>query len=499
MAIVDGDLDLTYADFAARTNALSAALRESGVRRGDRVGIYMDKTWESVVAMVAVSEAGGAFVNINPLLKARQVNYIAQDCGLRVMVCDGPLLGAVDRSRLGAVFYRGDRPAGIEETGVDLSQVFDSGGMPSAPDNVQENDLAAILYTSGSTGLPKGVALSQRNLVVGAEIVSTYLENTAEDRILSVLPFSFDYGLSQVTTAMRVGAQLVLQRSRMPGDVLRGLRRHRITGLAGVPPVWALLLQSSRSLAADPLTELRYITNSGGRIPQPNLDELRRLLPRTQVFLMYGLTEAFRSTYLPPDQIGRGSDCMGRAVPNTDIWVVDETGRECGPGEVGELVHRGPTVALGYWANAEATNSAFRPSPFAPPELDSRERVVFSGDLVRRDEEGYLYFVGRRDALIKTQGYRVSSEEAEDVLVETGLVGEACVFGVPDAELGQALVAVVTIRDGVPASPESIRVACQEGGPPHLVPKRIVIVDELAKTGSGKIDRSAIRDAFAGG
>ena len=310
---------------------------------------------------------------------------------------------------------------------------------------VSESDLATILYTSGSTGMPKGVATSQRNLVVGAQIVSTYLENTPEDRILSALPLNFDAGMSQFTTSLRAGAALYLLRSRLPGDLLKALRRHEITGVTGVPPLWALLIRGARSLRENPLKHLRYLANTGGRIPQANLDELRNLLEPsgTKIFLMYGLTEAFRSTYLAPEEIWRSSpeqgNCIGKAIPNTEIMVITREGREAAPGEPGELVHRGPTVAMGYWGNEEATRKAYRPNPLAQPELLDVERVVYSGDTVERDEEGYLYFLGREDAMIKNQGYRLSPEEVENLLLGSGLVHEACAFGVENPAVGRTL------------------------------------------------------------
>ena len=297
-----------------------------------------------------------------------------------------------------------------------------------------------------------------------------------------------------------MGATLVCQRSQLPGDLLRSLRAYAITGLAGVPPVWALLLRNQASLEAEPLESLRYITNSGGRIPQANLDSLRRLLPRTRIFLMYGLTEAFRSTYLPPDEIDRGSECIGRAIPNTEILVVKD-GRECAPGEVGELVHRGPTVALGYWGNQEATDRVYKPNPVAPRELLDVERVVYSGDLVRRDEDGYLYFVGRNDAMIKSGGFRISPEEVETLLIATGLVHEACAFGVddPDEVVGQVVVVMVSLRDGAPdeaAAREAIRNHFVANAPSYMLPRDIVIAEQLPKGSSGKIDRSGIATAY---
>jgi acyl-CoA ligase (AMP-forming) (exosortase A-associated) len=502
LAIVDGDAGYTYEDLLRQSDSLSAALQEAGVKRGDRVGVYMEKSWEAVVAMLAASRVGAAYVNINPLFKPPQVAYIARDCDVRVMIGDSAKLDDLEAGTVsGTAFYKGDPPREEAAGGLaDLAQVLRNGGTPREW-QVSEVDLGTILYTSGSTGMPKGVATSQRNVVVGAQIVSTYLENTSEDRILSALPFNFDAGMSQFTTALRVGATLVLQRSRLPGDLTKGLRRHEITGLTGVPPLWALLLRGAKSIEEEPLTHLRYIANTGGRIPQANLDELIRLLrdlSGTKIYLMYGLTEAFRSTYLPPEEVGRGSTCIGKAIPDTEILVINRDGQECAPGEVGELVHRGPTVAMGYWGKEEATIKAYRPNPLAPRELLDVERVVYSGDLVRRDEEGFLYFLGREDNMIKAQGYRLSPEEVESLLVGSGLVREACAFGVPDPDTGQQVVAVVSLRDGAhEGALERIREYVVENGPPYMVPKAILVQDELPKTASGKIDRKGISNAYA--
>ena len=495
-ALIDGDVELTYAQLDAHAGSLASALAGDGVAKGDRVGIYLDKSWQAVVAMLGASRAGAAFVNVNPALKAAQVGHIAGDCAIRVLIAGSDKIASLPRDVVPTTYHVGATPADGRES-RDLTEVFATTGA-DVRRGVIDSDLATILYTSGSTGMPKGVAFSQRNLVVGAEIVSSYLENTRDDRILSVLPFSFDYGLNQLTTAIRVRATLVLQRSQLPGDLLRNLRRHEITGVAGVPPVWALLLRNERSLEETPLTSLRYITNSGGRIPQANLDLLRRLLPTTRIFLMYGLTEAFRSTYLPPEEIDRGSECIGKAIPDTEILVIKD-GRAAEPGEVGELVHRGPTVALGYWGNRAETERAYRPNPLAPPELLDVERVVYSGDLVRMDEEGYLYFVGRNDAMIKSGGFRISPEEVENLLIASGLVHEACAFGAPDPDevVGQVVLAVVSLRSGVDADAAAqVREYLVANAPTYMVPREIVVVDELPKGATGKIDRPAIASAY---
>src|SRR5215204_5031879 len=502
MAVVDGDAKYTYEDLERQSSSLGVALTEAGVGKGDRVGVYLEKSWEAIVAMLAASRIGAAYVNVNPLFKAPQVEYLAGDCDIRVMIGDTPKLEELQPKTVQTAFYRGAKPVGPAASSyVDVAEALVGEGLKEDR-NVSESDLGTILYTSGSTGMPKGVATSQRNVVVGAQIVSTYLKNTSEDRILSALPLNFDAGMSQFTTSLRVGATLVLQRSRLPGDLSRALRRHEITGVTGVPPLWALLLRSAKAIEAEPLENLRYIANTGGRIPQTNLDELRRLLEPsgTKIYLMYGLTEAFRSTYLPPEEVERGSTCIGKAIPNTEILVINKEGRECAPDEPGELVHRGPTVAMGYWGNEEATRKAYRPNPLAPPELLDVERVVYSGDTVRRDEEGFLYFIGREDAMIKSQGYRLSPEEVENLLIGSGLVHEACAFGVEDPAVGQLVMAVVSLRDGGDkVAVETIREHVIKNGPPYMVPKQIVVLDELPKTGSGKIDRKGISNAYANG
>lgn len=507
-AVIDGSEQYTYEDLNRHSASLAAALQDAGVDRGDRVAVYLEKSWESIVAMLAASRAGAAYVNLNPLFKAPQVEYIARDCGARVAIADSQKLEDVASGTFETVFYRGKEPqtdAGRTYTG--LPEVFGRDDSPRGEELVSEADLATILYTSGSTGMPKGVATSQRNVVVGAQIVSDYLENTADDRILSALPFNFDAGMSQFTTSLRAGATLALLRSRLPGDLLKALRRYEITGVTGVPPLWALLLRGAKSIENEPLEHLRYLANTGGRIPQANLEELKRLLTGisgTKIYLMYGLTEAFRSTYLPPEEIDRSSlergNCIGKAIPNTEILVVNENGEECAVGEIGELVHRGPTVAMCYWGRPEDTARAYRPNPLAPPELLDSERVVYSGDLARRDEDGYLYLEGRADAMIKTQGYRLSPEEVEDLLIRSGYVDEACAFGIPDPDVGHRVVAVVSLKNG--NSEEAIgtiRQYCVQNGPPYMVPGTIHLWSELPKNSNGKVDRKKISDAYATG
>jgi acyl-CoA synthetase (AMP-forming)/AMP-acid ligase II len=364
-------------------------------------------------------------------------------------------------------------------------------GGDALPDAVTEKDLAAILYTSGSTGRPKGVMLSHANIRAGASIVSDYLKITHADRLMAVLPFSFDAGLNQLTTAVQQGGTVVLVSFVLAKQVVRALIDQRITGLAGVPTFWNLLAQSTSFQQAS-FPNLRYITNTGGALPQATLAQLRRVLADKDIYLMYGLTEAFRSTYLPPEQLERRPTSIGKAIPDTEILLVHASGRQCEPGETGELVHHGPTVSLGYWGQPELTATVLRPHPFPPEGLTSPPVVCYSGDLVRADDDGYLYFVGRRDNQIKSAGFRVSPSEIEEVLHATGLVTQAAVIGVPDVLLGQRIEAIVVPRQSS-VTAEQLRERCAAELPAYMVPKRLELRDALPMTATGKIDYAALR------
>jgi acyl-CoA ligase (AMP-forming) (exosortase A-associated) len=356
-----------------------------------------------------------------------------------------------------------------------------------------EKDLAAILYTSGSTGKPKGVMLSHANVVAGSRIVSTYLGITENERILAVLPFSFDAGMNQLMTAFEKGGTLVLINFVFAREIVNILLKERVTGLAGVPTLWSLLAQPNSTLNKQPLTHLRYITNTGGAMPQSVLGTLRQILPDTKVFLMYGLTEAFRSTYLPPEELDRRPTSMGRAIPDTEILVLNERGELCKPGEPGELVHRGPTVSLGYWNRPEDTARVLRPNPLLPPEMGDCEKVCYSGDIVKMDEDGFLYFIGRRDTMIKSSGFRISPTEVEEVLFQTGKLRGAAVIGIPDEVLGQVIKAFVVPRDGEVLNADTLLELCAEKMPRFMLPKSVEVLGDLPKTSSGKVDYPALR------
>jgi acyl-CoA ligase (AMP-forming) (exosortase A-associated) len=498
-ALTYREVTVDYATLAELVHRLAAGLAGLGVARGDRVAVFADKRLETVEAIFAASAAGLVFVPVNPVLKPGQVTHVLADCDVRVLVTTGPRWRQL-RAQLGGlpalrhVVLLPDEHGSADDARADLVDVHRyadlvSGTTAPVQCPAVDLDMAAILYTSGSTGRPKGVVLSHRNLLVGAESVSSYLHNDPDDVILATLPLSFDAGLSQLTTAFAVGAHVVLMNYLLPVDVVRLCARHGVTGLTCVPPLW---LQLAALSWPEEATGLRYFANTGGRMPRHTLDRLRGLFPSAQPYLMYGLTEAFRSTYLGPAEVDRRPDSIGRAIPDAEILVVRPDGALAGPGEEGELVHRGPLVALGYWNDPERTAERFRPVPGAVPTWRQPELAVWSGDTVVADGEGFLRFVGRSDEMIKTSGYRVSPTEVEEAAYATGLVGDVVALGLEDPELGQRIVVVAT-----PAAESldhgALLAELRRSLPRFMVPSEVRELDVLPRTPNGKFDRVLLR------
>jgi acyl-CoA ligase (AMP-forming) (exosortase A-associated) len=499
IALFHGQQRLSYGDVARQAAGLAHGLRQAGLTRGDRVGIYLNASIPQGLSIFGVSQAGAVFVPINPLLLPEQVIHIACDCQIKGLITTasklialGDALKQIPALRF-VVVVANDTVPGLPLPVHDFDRLCQQPPLSRADDVAIGNDLAALLYTSGSTGKPKGVMLSHAQIMAGASIVSDYLSITEADRILAILPFSFDAGLNQLMTAFQQGATLVLMTFVFAREIVRTLAQEEITALAGVPTLWSLLVQPNTGLHSQPLPHLRYITNTGGTMPQSVLTELRSHLPTTQIFLMYGLTEAFRSTYLPPEQLNQRPGSMGKAIPNTEILVINEDGQPCGPGEIGELVHRGPTVSMGYWQQPELTAQRLRPHPLLPPELANKELVCYSGDLVKRDEDGFLYFIGRRDALIKSSGFRISPTEVEEVLMRSELLQGAAVVGIADDILGQTVKAFVVPKVGIVLDIAALIGFCAEHLPRYMVPKQVESLAALPTTSSGKVDYPALR------
>ncbi len=504
LALSYGTASLSYAQLAAQVGAFASGLIHLGQVRGDRVAIYLEKRFETVIASFGAPAAGLVFVPVNPLLKPEQVAFILQDCNVRLLVTSPErLAGLTDALArcpdLKHVIVTDSAAPPTEIAGAHwaLTRWTDFlSAPPRAGHRVIDTDMAAILYTSGSTGRPKGVVLSHRNMVAGAKSVASYLENNAQDTLLAALPLSFDAGFSQLTTAFHVGARVVLLNYLMPRDVLKAMEREKVTGLTAVPPLYIQLTQLEWPAAIN--DHLRYFANTGGRMPGETLGLLRQRAPKAKPFLMYGLTEAFRSTYLPPNEVDRRPDSIGKAIPNAEILVLREDGSLCDVEEPGELVHRGALVGMGYWNDAEKTAERYKllaaGAPGREAGLQLPEYAVFSGDNVRKDAEGFLYFIGRRDEMIKTSGYRVSPLEVEEVLYATKLVGECVAFGIDHSSLGHAICVIATNMDPAKTNiVHDLMLECKTRMPAYMVPSAIEIVQgPLPRNPNGKIDRKLL-------
>ncbi len=489
IALIQDARKLDYGEFRRLVRRDAIALQSQGLQRGDRVAILLPKSIEESAAIFAVSAAGGVFVPVNPLLKPAQVRHIVEDCEARFLITNRALRDT-----------HGDALSDLSSlTILDTDTIPPVDGTALIPSAAIGEDLAAILYTSGSTGRPKGVMLSHRNLIAGTRIVRNYLGINSDDRILSILPFSFDYGLNQLLTAIEQRASLVLLTFRFGDEIVRAIRDHECTGLAGVPTIWSILTRAAPLLAKTPLPSLRYITNSGGAVPSETVKRLRDLIPDTRIFLMYGLTEAFRSTFLPPDEIDRRPTSIGRAIPECEVFPVTADGKRAKPGEPGILVHRGPTVSLGYWKRPEDTARVLRQNPLIPADCGA-DIVCWSGDLVIEDEEGFLHFVGRDDAMIKSSGYRISPTEVEEVLMATGQFRQIAVIGLPDQLIGQRVHAVAVSRGAPIDIPVTLK-SVSDRLASFMLPRDIELVDDLPVTPNGKVDYKALvaqRSAHAG-
>ena len=490
VALVEGTQRVTYGELAARVESLASWLTAQGVKRGDRVGIHLLKSIEEVVATFAIARVGGVFVNVNHQRTLDQLYYSLLDSGSRVVLVEGRRAAEMAKqpsipSEIEKILVRGKTPA--HDRMVAWKDVPDA----SCPvTKVIDTDVAAILYTSGSTGKPKGVVLSHLNIVQGARSVARYLENTKDDKILSVLPFSFDYGMNQLMTMLLVGGQVVLQGVSMASEVVKAAALHGCTGLACVPPLWIPIVRYLE-IEKVPLPSLRYVTNSGGAIPPGILRAMPEVFAGTKIFLMYGLTEAFRSTFLPPELFHEKMGSMGKAIPNAEIFVVKDGG-VAGPNEEGELVHRGSLVSLGYWGKAEATAEKIKPCPELR-HLIGDEKVCYSGDRVRLDEDGFLWFVGRTDSMIKCSGHRISPTEVEDVVYESRVVGDCVAFGVKHEELGEVVHVAVSGLEGAPVDEATLATFCRQKMPTFMQPAKIHVWEgEMPRNANGKLDRPVI-------
>jgi len=502
-ALICGDRRLTYADIDRRSDQLAHYLIRKGLEKQDRVIVFLDNSIESVISLYGILKAGGIFVILNGTLKAKKLSYIINDAGPKFLITHVSKFKVVhevfhDRESHLSLIWVGDSSR-IDKSLSSISEDWESIFQTRLHDTavrkpeLGETDLAGLIYTSGSTGEPKGVMSAHSNIVAAARSIIQYLDNREDDIILDVLPLSFDYGLYQVIMAFIFGGTVVLEKSFLyPVKILEAIEGEEVTGFPIVPTIAALLL-NIQNLNRYTMQSLRYITNTAASLPAKHIQKLRETLPHAQLYSMYGLTECKRVSYLPPDELDKRPASVGKAMPNCETFIVDDRGNKVGPGEEGELVIKGPNVMRGYWNDPELTAATFR------SDNSSEETLLYSGDIFTCDEDGFLYFVRRKDDLIKTKGERVSPKEIETILCDMEGVAEAAVIGVPDDILGQAVKAfIVSSRDSSLTEKKVLRY-CTNNLETFMIPKYVRFVETLPKTPNGKIDRKALEKDTSNG
>jgi amino acid adenylation domain-containing protein len=489
-AIIAGNRKVSFAELDRDSDTLAATLQGCGVRRGDRVALFMDNSTELATGIFAVLKAGAVLVIVNSTTKSDKLAYLLDDCGVSIVIAQGQLAtvvaAAAPLAPTVAHYIWADEGDARAPTGMALGEILT--GPPRVPvaAGLIDADLCGIMYTSGSTGHPKGVMLTHRNMTNTAWSISTYLGNVPEDVVLTVLPLAFGYGLSQVLTAARVGFTLVLEKSfAFPFEAVKRMAEHRVTGLPGMPTIYARLLQIA-AFSGQELPALRYMTNAAAALPPSHIRRLQALFPSTRIFSMYGLTECTRACYLEPERLADKIGSVGKAIPNSEMFVVDDEGNRAPSGVVGELVIRGANVMRGYWGKPDETTRRLRDGDVPG------EKWLYSGDQFYMDEEGFAYFVGRTDEVFKCRGEKVSPTEIEQTLYALPDVAEAAVVGVEDPVDGMAIHAFVALREGAKLTETAIRHHCRAHLESHLVPKYVELRSALPKTYNGKIYKKGI-------
>lgn len=484
----------SFREINEMANRVANALICEGLEKGDRIALFMENSLEAVICMFGILKAGCIFLPVNPTTKTEKLTYILNNCQARAVMSAVEMARAIANAcntpSLSQVYLSGkDIPSGLIDKKIfQLDSILLDGNRMQPATRVIDVDLAAIIYTSGSSGFPKGVMMAHFNMVSAANSITTYLENTPDDIILNVLPLSFDYGLYQVIMGFKVGATVILENSYMyPYRIIQTILKEKVTGFPIVPTISAILLQMEDIKKCD-LSHLRYISNTAAALPVSHIQKLREFFPMTKIYSMYGLTECKRVSYLPPDQIDIRPSSVGKGMPNTEVYIVDENGNRVGHGVIGELVVRGSNVMRGYWGLPEVTAKRLKPGP-SPGEM-----VLYTGDLFRMDEEGYLYFVARKDDIIKSRGEKVSPKEIENVLYKIDGVVEAAIIGINDEILGEVIKAVIVLKDGVRLKDKDIIRFCSMHLEDFMIPKVVEFRKELPKTDTGKISKRLLKE-----
>lgn len=494
-AIIADGVPYTYRELRRAARRLAFAFQERGLRRGDRVAIYLENGWPCVVAIYATLMAGGAFVVVNPQTRTEKLGYILEDSEAAIVVMDGDLLtgepppAALESGR--HLIYLGSPPGGWPE-GATLDDLLARATPAPADPGVISIDLAALIYTSGSTGQPKGVMMTHQSMLFATRSIAQYLRLGAADRILNVLPLAFDYGLYQLLISIHLRATLVLERSfAYPVQIVGRAQEFQVTVFPGVPTIFATL-RSLRMRQTLTIPSVRRVTNTAAALTAEAVAACRELFPNALIFSMYGLTECKRVSYLEPEELERRPASVGKAIPGTEVFLLSPEGEPVPPGETGILHVRGPHIMLGYWKEPELSARMLRPGRYPG------ERILCTQDYFRQDDEGFLYFVGRSDDIIKTRGEKVSPIEVEAVLHAIPGVREAAVVGAPDEILGQAVHAYLALEEGCTLTAQEVKQHCRARLEAFMVPQEIFFLAELPRTATAKVRKEGLR-AIAGG
>lgn len=496
-AIIQNTTQINYEQLDKMSNKFAQALIDYGIERQDRIGLYLDNSINSAIALYGILKAGCIFVIVNPQVKTKKLSYILNDCQVKILICDTSSIQGIIENPLGTpslkMILLGNYDLNSENVsiqnynvpGIEIKNMMDFLQHKSEnplPPRCLNIDLAALMYTSGSTGEPKGAMLTHLNMVHAVQSITTYLENSQSDIVLNYLPFSFDYGLYQLLMTIKFGGTLILEKAFIyPYQAIQKILHHKVTGFPLVPAMAALILQL-KELSTYDFSHVRYITNTGQALPPTHIEELQKVFTEAKIFSMYGLTECKRVSYLPPSELKKRPLSVGKAIPGTEVWIEDANGNKITePNTIGELVIRGAHVMKGYWNKKAETEMVLRQGIY--PD----EKILYSRDYFKMDEEGFLYFVSRIDDVIKSGGERISPKEIEDVLYSMEGVSEAAVIGIPDAILGNALKAFIVFREGFNIETDKIIDFCSKHLEHSRIPKHFEIRESLPKSPSGKI------------
>ncbi|MGE5314891.1 MAG: class I adenylate-forming enzyme family protein [Acidobacteriota bacterium] len=485
-ALVCGKMRASYRMLHERAKNFAAFLRTQELEKGDRVAVYIDTSIETVTAIFGILEAGGCLVIVNPSTHSERLGFILNDAGAKFVIASVDKLAVVEQAVKQCQTSPGlilTGPVEDDDRYMSFEQATNT-LLPFTPVKVIDNDLAAIIYTSGSTGKPKGVTHLHRTINVVVETVADYLCHSEEDVVLGVLPLSSSYGLLQVLVTFYTCGRIVLERGfGYPYEIIQRMKEEGVTGFAGAPTVYAIILKLE-GLEREDFSRLRYITNAAAAMPAPFIPQLRRIFPSTKIYLMHGLTECLRTTFLPPDEIDAKPTSVGCGMKNVELWLEDQAGNRVAKGQVGEMMVRGSNIMQGYWNDPEGTSRVLKPGRYP------WEKVLRTRDLFIEDEEGYFHFVSREDELIKSRGEKVSPVEVEDVLYRLDAVQETRVIGVPDGVLGQAIRAEIVLKEHHTLTAQEVKAHCRKNIEDFKVPHHIEFVQSLPKTQGGKIKRS---------